>query len=308
MKPVLVVGELNLDLVFGGCHGFPVAGRETLAEAAALVPGSSSMICALGLARLGTPVAFAGVAGDDAWGLACVDALRQAGVDVARVRRDPALHTGITAAFSTRADRALVTFPGSMAALRAADIDDAWLATGHHLHVSSYYLQRGLRPGLAALFRRAHAAGLSTSLDPGHDPDDAWGDDWHALLAEVDVFLPNEAELAAISRCDTVPAGLRALANGHTLIVAKRGAHGCAVLDEAGAVREVPGFSVATVDSTGAGDSFDAGFLHAWTAGQPLTAAMRWGNACGALSTRGAGGTAAQAGADEVRALLEATR
>lgn len=307
MKPVLIAGELNMDLVFSQCHGFPAPGREVLADAVALVPGSSSMICALGLARLGEPVAFAGVVGGDDWGRDCVDALRRAGVDVAGVRCEPAARTGVTAAFSTPGDRALVTFPGAIAALRADHIADAWLAAGRHLHVSSYYLQRGLQPDLAALFRRAHAAGLSTSLDPGHDPDERWGDGWSELLAEVDVFLPNATELAAISRCGTVEAGLRALANGRTLTVVKRGAAGSAVLEASGALLEVPGFAVDALDSTGAGDSFDAGFLHAWLAGAALPAALRWGNACGALSTRGVGGSAMQPGGDDVRRLLAAS-
>ncbi len=304
MKRILVAGELNVDLVFRDCQAFPAPGREVLAEDAAMVPGSSSMICAMGLARLGNPVAFAGKAGADGWGDFCVSALQGAGIDVAAVQRDPALRTGITAAFSTRSDRALVTFAGAIGALRAADIGDELLGRADHLHVSSCYLQSALRPELKSLFARARALGLGTSLDPGFDPERRWGEEWQALLAEVDLFLPNDVELAGISGCESVLDGLRALDNGRTRIVAKRGRHGCATL-ERGQLLEAPGFVVDAVDSTGAGDSFDAGFLHAWLRGLPLLDAMRWGNACGALSTRGVGGTARQADAAEAQTLLE---
>lgn len=306
MKRILVAGELNVDLVFRDCQAFPAPGREVLAEDALVVPGSSSMICAMGLARLGNPVAFAGKAGVDGWGDFCVSALQGAGIDVAAVRRDASLRTGITASFSTSSDRALVTFAGAIGALRADDIDDALLARAGHLHVSSYYLQSALRPGLKTLLSRASALGLSTSLDPGFDPEQRWGDEWHDLLSGVDLFLPNDVELAGISGRESVLDGLRALDNGRTRIVVKRGRHGCATLDSAGGLLESPAFAVDAVDSTGAGDSFDAGFLHAWLRGLSLAEAMRWGNACGALSTRGVGGTARQADAAEAQALLGA--
>jgi sugar/nucleoside kinase (ribokinase family) len=305
VKRILVAGELNVDLVFRDCQSFPTPGHEVLAEDAQVVPGSSSMICAMGLARLGNPVAFAGKVGVDGWGGFCVSALQGAGIDVAAVQRDPALRTGITASFSTRSDRALVTFTGAIGALHADDISDALLAGADHLHVSSYYLQSTLRPDLKALFARARAQGLGTSLDPGFDPEQRWGNEWPSLLAEVDLFLPNDVELAGISGCEAAVDGLRALDNGRTRIVVKRGRHGCATLDRDGGLLESPAFTVSAMDSTGAGDSFDAGFLHAWLRGLSLADAMRWGNACGALSTRGVGGTARQADADEAKALLE---
>ena len=302
-KRVLVVGEINVDLVFTGCRAEPAAGREVLADGFAMVPGSSSMICALGLARLGTPVRFHGKLGDDAWGAFCLDALRGAGIDVASLRPDATLRTGITASLSSASDRALVTFPGAIAALRADEVDDALLAGADHLHVSSYYLQRSLRPGCRALFARARAAGLSTSLDPGFDPEQLWNSDLLDVLREVDVFLPNETELLAITGCARADEALAALDNGRTLTVVKRGRQGCSALD-AGQWLEVPAFAVEAVDSTGAGDSFDAGFLHAWLDGRPLRECMRWGSACGSLSTRAVGGTPGQATAAEAMALM----
>lgn len=302
---VLVVGEINVDLVLKGLHAAPAPGQEVLADDFLMTPGSSSMICAMGLARLGNEVAFHGRLGADAWGDYCLAALREAGIEVASLRPDPALRTGVTVSLSTPRDRSLVTFPGAIAALRADEVSDALLASAGHLHVSSFYLQKSLRPGCRELFARARAAGLSTSLDPGFDPEQRWGDDLRAVLTEVDLFLPNEEELRALADTDDVRAGLAALDNGHTRIVVKRGRRGCATLHK-GELIEAPAFAVDAVDSTGAGDSFDAGFLHAWLRGMDLRECLRWGSACGSLSTRGIGGTTRQATAEEAAALLAA--
>lgn len=303
MKRVLVAGEINVDLILHGAHALPVPGKETLVEDLLMTLGSASAICAVGLARLGTPVAFLGKVGADTWGDFCVDALRGAGVDVSRVVRDPALKTGVTVSISTPRDRALVSFLGSIRALTADDVPDGAWRGFDHLHVSSYFLQQGLRPGCRALFARARAAGLSTSLDPGFDPSERWDRDILATLAETDLFFPNEVELAAITgKADTVEA-LRGLENGRTRTVAKLGAQGCVTLED-GRPLSVRAFPVDPLDTTGAGDSFDAGFLHRWLEGGPLVDCLRWGAACGALSTRALGGTARQADRTEAERMV----
>jgi len=170
--------------------------------------------------------------------------------------------------------------------------------------VSSYFLQAGLRPGCRSLFARAHAAGLTTSLDPGFDPSERWEADLLETLSEVDLFFPNEVEIRAITRIDGVPDALRRLAGGRTRTVAKLGAQGCATLADDGRLLSVPSYPVEAVDTTGAGDSFDAGFLHAWLARRPLEECLRWGAACGSLSTRGLGGTARQPGVEEAERLV----
>lgn len=308
MKTVLVAGEINVDLVFGGCSGMPKVDTEVLAEAFRQVPGSSSMICAMGLARLHQPVLFAGVAGADAYGDFCLDAMRDAGIDMAAVQRRRDVATGVTVSISTQSDRALVTHPGCIAALQAADVDDALLARADHLHVSSMYLQQWLHPQLASLFKRARAAGLSTSLDPGFDPQQKWGDasEWQALLAQVDVFLPSRREVCAIAGREDLESATAALANGHTQIVAKCSSDGAVARGRNGSLLRVSTHRPnAIVDSTGAGDSFNAGFLHAWLQGSPLRECLHWGNACGSLSTRAIGGTAGQANQAEAQAWLE---
>jgi sugar/nucleoside kinase (ribokinase family) len=303
VKSVLVVGEVNPDLVLRGDR-FPVPGKEVLVEDFVMTLGSASAICAMGLARLGDPVSFVGKVGADLWGAYCVDTMAAAGIDVTRITQDPALKTGLTVSITSSRDRALVSFIGAIGALRAADVADDAFAGASHLHVSSYFLQEALRPGCRALFARAHAAGLTTSLDPGFDPSERWDGDLRETLAEVDLFFPNEVEVRAITRTDAVPDALRRLAGGRPRTIAKLGAQGCATLADDGRVLQAQSYSVEAVDTTGAGDSFNAGFLHAWLARRPLEECLRWGAACGSLSTRGLGGTARQPSAEEVEQLL----
>jgi sugar/nucleoside kinase (ribokinase family) len=304
VKPVLVVGEINPDLILQGYRTFPAAGKEVLVDDFVMTLGSASAICAMGLARLGDPVSFLGKVGADPWGAFCVEAMSAAGIDVGGVARDPSLKTGVTVSITSPRDRALVSFIGAIGALRADDVPDAALAAARHVHVSSYFLQEGLRPGVRSLFARAHARGATTSLDPGFDPSERWGADLRDTLTEVDVFFPNEVELRGLAGVEAVPDALKKLAGGRARTVVKLGAQGAATLGDDGRLLQVPAHPVEPVDTTGAGDSFNAGFLHAWLGGRPLEECLRWGAACGSLSTRGLGGTARQPTAEEAERLV----
>ena len=309
MTSVLVVGEINIDLILLNYHAFPAPGREVLVDDFVMTLGSASALAATGLAKLGVPVTFCSRVGRDPWGDSCLASMRAAGVDVALVIRDPDIKTGVTVSISSPSDRALVTFPGSIVAVTASDTDALELGRYSHLHVSSYFLQQGLRPAVPELLARARAAGLTTSLDPGFDPDERWDLRPDGLLRDVDLFLPNEVELRGVSGCADIEAGLHSLQNGRTLTVAKLGAAGAASLD-GGRVWRVAPPPVDPVDTTGAGDSFDAGFLDAWLHGAPLARGMQAATYCGTMSTRGVGGSTTQATRrelDEYLARLESS-
>ncbi len=299
---VLVVGELNADLIFSGFNALPRPGREALADGFSLDLGGSSAICAAGLARLGTPVAILSKVGDDMLGRYCLERLRQAGVDTALVQTDPQLKTGITASFSSH-DRALTTFAGAMTALTVADISTSVLGGFTHLHVSSYYLQSGLREGLPALFRMARELGMTVSLDPGYDPAERWSHAILEVLPHCDVFLLNELELAALSAQDDLESGLRFLRRGEGLVVAKLGKLGCAAWSGRQLLRAAA-LEVSAVDTTGAGDCFNAGFLHAWLRGAGVDECLEWGTVCGGLSTLALGGCNGQPRSAEIVRIL----
>ncbi len=302
---ILVAGEINVDLIMQGYRAFPELGREVLVEDSLLTLGSASAICAVGLARLGERVAFVGKAGFDTWGDFCLAALCAAGVDVTRVIRGRELKTGITVSITGPRDRALVTHLGAIGELAPEDLPDTMFEGFDHLHVSSFFMQEKLRTGCAALFARARARGLTTSLDPGCDPAGRWESGLPDAVREADVFFPNEVELRGAAGVDDPVEALRRLENGRTLVVAKLGPHGAMALRD-GVPVKAPAPKVQPVDTTGAGDSFNAGFLHRWLAGAPLEDALRFGAVCGALSTLGAGGTGSQPDSRRAEEFLEA--
>ncbi len=300
---ILIAGELNPDLILRDYRGFPELGKEVLVNDLELTLGSSSAICAVGLARLGNSVTFAANVGDDVNGNYCIEFLRRENIDVSLVNRRTDLKTGITVSITSSRDRALVTYLGAIESLTAEDVPDRVLVRHRHLHVSAYFLQNRLRAGLCDLFARARKAGLTTSLDTGWDPTEEWSGDLIDVLGEVDVFLPNESEISAITRCGDVVQGLDRLDNGHTLVVGKLGAEGCITRYRGELIRQ-EAFHVDVMDTTGAGDSFVAGFLHAWLRQQPIRDCMRFAGACGALSTRGLGGTATQPTVAEAESFI----
>ena len=302
---ILIAGELNVDLVLQNYRSFPALGSEVLVEDASLTLGSASAICASGLAKLGNQVVFAGKLGADSWGDLCLGWLNTLKIDCSLVTRDPSIKTGITVSLTHAKDRALVTYLGSIAELRAEDISDSNLQSCRHLHVSSFFLQEKLRPRVKQLLSRAHRLGLTTSLDPGFDPLERWGEDLIDTLTEVDVFLPNDVELRAITGHVDPAAALQSLKNGRTLTIAKLGAEGCATWMENCLVR-VPAFPVDPIDTTGAGDSFNAGFLHAWLGSGQVSEAMLFAAACGALSTLALGGTTSQPSEEEAWEFIDA--
>ena len=302
---MLCAGEINVDLVLQGYTEFPVPGKEVLVRDFAMVMGSATAIMAMGLARLGPPVAFVGRVGEDAFGHFCLEQLPSRGIDLSRVIRGGGLKTGVTLSITHPLDRALVTYLGAISALTGKDVPTTSMAGCHHLHCSSFFFQEGLRPDFPDLFARAQAAGLTTSLDTGYDSHEQWDGGLRATLAHTDLFFPNEVELAAITGTDDPTEGLRRLENGRTRVVAKLGKNGAMTL-EGGRVVQVPAYPVVTIDTTGAGDSFNAGFLHRWLQGAPIVECLQLGAACGALSTLGLGGTGAQPTLAEAEALQRA--
>ena len=291
---VVVVGELNADLILSGDVTPEFGQVEKLIAGADLALGSSSAIFACGAARLGLRVAFIGKTGEDEFGRIVLRELGGRGVDTSGVVVDPHLQTGLSVILSRGSDRAILTFPGSIPTLRYSEIDQDILGRARHLHLGSYFMLDALRPDVPTLFNAAHSFGLSVSLDTNYDPAEQWDSELADSLALADVFLPNDSELRAITRQTSNEAALRSLAGLVPTVVVKLGAQG-AIGQQGVRIAGADALPVAVVDTTGAGDSFDAGFVYGYLAGWELTRALRLACVCGSLSTRAAGGTAAQA-------------
>ena len=306
---LVVLGDVNPDIVVAGAE--PEFGqREVIVDAITMTIGGSAAIMATAAARLGLTVALVGVVGRDPFGRFILSELGRRGIETRHCRVDTERATGVTVVLARDDDRAILTATGTIAELGARDVPTELLARTRHVHVASYYLQARLRAELPAIVTRAHDAGATVSVDPNWDPSGEWDGGLLALLPDLDVFLPNEAEALRIARSTTVEDAAARLRSrrGRPIVVIKRGPDGALAADEHGAVSAVPAWPVTPVDAVGAGDAFDAGFLASWLEGQPIRSALRFAAVCGALSTRAAGGVDGQPTRDEVDDVLAAWR
>jgi sugar/nucleoside kinase (ribokinase family) len=267
-----------------------------------LTLGSSSAIVVCQLARLGDDVLFISKVGDDEFGRRALESLRVKGVSIEAVAVVPSLETGLTISIAVEEDRAMLTNMGCIQEMRLEDVDFSVLQGRDHLHISSFYLQRNLRPEIGRIFQEARALGLTTSLDTGWPSEGETNGDLEAVWPHLDVFLPNEVEATHLSQTETVEEALAAFAKRVPTVAIKLGPEG-AMAQRGDEVVRRPAFEVAVVDTTGAGDSFNGGFLHAYLEGAGLAECLDLGNACGALSTRGVGGTTSQGTLEEGRRL-----
>jgi sugar/nucleoside kinase (ribokinase family) len=297
---ILVIGELNVDIVAGGVRRVPESGAEVLADNCELTLGSASAIFAAGIAKLGCEVTFVSQVGKDSFGDFCLAALKEAGISTRYVRRKAEEKTGVTIALSNSRDRALITFPGAIASFSAKDCDTSLMKRNHHLHLTSYYLQRALKPSFPALFSEAKATGLTTSFDPNSDPSQKWSSSLNSVLKYTDVLFVNEREAKALTGRRNKREALKALGQLVPCAVIKQGPKG-AVAIQNDEVVSGSGFRVEAVDTTGAGDSFAAGFVSAYVRRSSLAECLRVANACGALSTLALGGTRGQPTKAELR-------
>ena len=290
---VVVVGDANLDLLLAG-DVVPRFGQvEQLLDSADLVLGGSAAIVAAGLVRLGVPTALVAAVGDDEFGRMTRELLDRAGVDTRWLRTESRAATGLSVILSARG-RAILTHPGAVASTTPHVLPPlGQLAGVRHVHSASVFLQPLLAPALPAYLAMLRGAGVTTSVDTNWDPAQDWAAG-RALLEHADLFLPNAAELAAITRsADRALAAAWCTARGVTVVLKDGPAGGTAWAPNQAPISE-PGIVVDVVDTTGAGDSFDAGFLSGFVAGLPMTVSLARAVAAGGLSTQSTGGTGSQ--------------
>jgi sugar/nucleoside kinase (ribokinase family) len=288
---VTIAGEINLDLILYGLPEVMPLERELLASDFRPTLGSSSAILAHNLSALGVSVGFITRLGDDALGSMALERLAEKGVDLTRVKRiSGGTSTGVTILLNHEGTRHILTYPGTMFEMAAADLDMSYLASGRHFHLSSLFLHKALQPDLPWIFRQLKSEGLTLSLDTNDDPEDRWSGPLDELLGMVDIFLPNEDEACRISGQPDAESAIETLAKRVPLVAVKCGKRG-ALVQAAGQRWQVPAEPVTPLDTIGAGDSFNAGFLAAYLRGESPDACAAFGNRTAALSTLCPGGT-----------------
>ena len=289
---VTIAGELNLDLILYGVPEEIPRERELMASDLNLTLGSSSAIVAHNLASLGNRVGFVSCIGDDPFGELALARLSAARVDVSKVSILPGRKTALTVIMQRDSWRNMLTYSGTIFDLRIEDLDLDYLSSAQHFHLSSFYLQRGLQESVPELLKKLKSAGLTTSLDCNDDPEDGWDGGIRDALKYVDVFLPNAREAIRLTKAASPETAAKELARTVPLVVVKLGAEG-ALARWGDEQWSSPALRIEVVDPVGAGDSFDAGFLHEYLKGSDVKTCLSAGNLAGALSVTRAGGTEA---------------
>ncbi|HMG86255.1 MAG TPA: sugar kinase [Terracidiphilus sp.] len=302
---VTLVGDMNLDLLLYGLPEDLPCERELLANEMAIRVGGSGAITAHNLATLGSKVGFITTVPEDEFGRLCRKELDHAAVDMSRCVPLKDGRTGVTVHLQHKELRHMFTYAGATFQLTFDLLDVGYLSNSRHFHMSSYYLQRALTPCIPELFRQLKAASLTISLDPNDDPAQSWDRSILESLPFVDVLMPNEREACLIAGETILDQAIAALRQRVPLLIIKRGAKGASaytVHNEWHAAAQ----SVSIADAVGAGDSFNAGFLHAWLRGWEMDRALTFGNLAGAISTSMRGGAAAFRDPASLQALRNA--
>jgi sugar/nucleoside kinase (ribokinase family) len=289
---VALVGEFNLDLILYGLPESLPPERELLASNMALLLGGSPAITA-----------------HDALATQCTQSLEAAGVDLSRtVPAPPGIGTGVTVLLQHTSFRRALTYSGGTASLTFADLDLDYLRRARHFHLASFFLQQGLTQDFPRLLALLKEAGLTTSMDTNDDPSGQWAGG-NAPIAEalryIDIFMPNEKEAQLLTGTDSVESAIATLAAQVPMLVIKRGARGALVVHR-GHRLEQPSIPVQPVDAVGAGDSFNAGFLHGILQGWSPEQCLRMGNLAGAYSTTQIGGVTAFQDRPAMQAFFQA--
>lgn len=293
----LSVADLFADLIVVGSDRPEFGQVEKIAESYCFDVGGSAAIFAAQIAKLGGRAGLIGALGDDPFGAIIRKRLTALGVDISHVTTSATGKTPLGLNLSVGPDRAMLSVMGCLSEVGPARLPTRlWELTGH-LHVAGFFLLESLQPHWPAVLRAARANGVSTSLDTNWAPHGDW-QKVQALLPEIDLFLPNENEAMAITGENSAADAGRVLSKYCPLVVIKMGRRGaCAFARDRSFPMEIPADALRdlrVVDTTGAGDSFDAGFVWAWLRKEELHACLDLALRCGTASTAAQGGVAAQ--------------
>ncbi|WP_199617287.1 carbohydrate kinase family protein [Paenibacillus alkalitolerans] len=287
---VVVFGDANIDLVVAGCNELPLPGQEVFVDNMTMHVGGGAALFALALAKLGLRVAFNGVLGGDGYAEFILDRFRQYGIDTRYIKTSSLHHTGISIAINPEKDRSFITYAGSNAELNVRELDMESVAAGRHVHLTGYKGSRN-HDEFVGTIRTLKAKGATVSCDVGWDDTGEWYSGVFEVMGLADVFFMNETEALHYSGCRGMKESVRELARHGGHVVVKLGSKGAVAL-RGGELLYRSGYAVKAVDTTGAGDSFNAGYMYGYLTGKPVEFCLIYGNACGALSVEAYGGSA----------------
>lgn len=302
----VVIGDVNIDLVVEGCSEVPQPGQELFVDRMTMHVGGGAALFAVSLAKLGIRVAFNGVLGDDGYGRYIRESFAECGIDSRMIRTSTASNTGISIAFNPDTDRSFISYAGSNAELRMEEVNLEQVAQGRHVHITGYRGRRN-HDAYMSVVKRLKALGVTISCDVGWDDSGEWDKSVFELMRYIDVFLMNETEALHYTGCSRVDEAIRYMGQYGSHVVVKLGKDGAVAL-RSGVLTRMAGYLVEAVDTTGAGDSFNAGYLFGFLSGNDVEMCLMYGNACGALSVSALGGSTGTPDQEGLKAFLRERR
>lgn len=307
MPQVVTIGDINIDVI-AHIPGYPQKGGEGLAEQGHIYCGGSAANTAIVLGRFGVDVGIIGRVGEDVLAPLALAALAEAGVDGRCIQRDPQTITGIIlVAVTPDGERTMFGCRGANVRTDPALLDEDYVAQARIFHLSGYTLLAApQRDAALRALEVAHQAGLTVTADLGLEAVMRVTDRVKAILPKVDILFPNQAEAEYLTGRRDIEGAIASLLDyGAGVVALKLGKRGCAI-GTGERTFLVPGFAVPTVDTTGAGDSFDAGFILGRLEGWGWRESALLADALGALTATVEGAGTSLAEREGVRAFLEA--
>lgn len=301
---IIALGELNVDLILNQIEGQPEIGKEKFAKQMTLTLGSSTAIFAANAAALGAKVAFCGMIGNDSFGDLVETSLQKKGVNTGFLIRQDKYATGATICMSYDEDRANLTYQGAMDYMTLGDISPYVFTETKHIHISSIFMQSGVKRDLMKILTLCKENGVTTSLDTQWDPVEQWDLDYKTVLPMLTVFMPNETELKFLTHSATLEEAIEKIRPYVNAAVIKCGSRGSLLMRKGLPDRmQAALLNKHVVDCIGAGDSFNSGFITRLAAGDPLDVCQQYGNMTGAVNTTAAGGTTAFTSREDVEKI-----
>lgn len=286
---VYVYGDVNIDLVVPGVNRLPLPGVEEDVPAMETFVGGGAALFTLCAAKLGLKSAFQGSVGRDLYGEYIRRVFVELGVDDRLLAISDEKKTGISISFTDEKDRCFLTYRGTNEGLSLKYLNLDQLAFARHVHITGYEGTSNHEEYLDMLKKIHDMGNVSVSFDVGWDMTGAWYEGIFELLPMIDVLFMNETECLHYTRCQDVREGARKLAEKAGMAVIKLGKTG-ALAVKGGVETFAPAYTVKAVDTTGAGDSFNAGFVCGFLRGLKTEDCLRYGNGCGARSVMCLGG------------------
>jgi sugar/nucleoside kinase (ribokinase family) len=297
---VLTFGDMCVDLILSGKDIIPEFNQtEKLIDEYSLELGGSCCIFASQAGKLGLKTVVVGKVGKDEFGKLVVDKLEEAGVSTEYIEQSNSEKTGISIALIKGHDRAILTYNGTIDALTIEDVDEELLGSTKHLHIGSYFLIKKLQPHFPEILKKLKQNGTTISLDTNWDPENKWDSGLWKVLPFVDIIFLNENEAKAITKCDDIDLAVEVIKRHVPTIVIKKGENGSQLFTDKENY-STKAISGKVIDTVGAGDSFDGGFIYGFLKGMTLIESTNLGCFCGSMNVRRAGGIKGQPRLDEV--------